>query len=175
MISSRPLDKAGLSCYIKAMKGIGLKAIFAALILLLSSGLAWEQDLADMHYFEWEPFRTDSFLFQAAKEKEIFPLPDTAFQDSEQYQFYLNGNGHTTSSSDRTEGLELDFHRFKFSISRYTLDLDHDRTIRKSDLDREREKLIQSFPSSLRSSSIQDRFESIGKIFEPKINLRIEF
>ncbi len=158
------------------MKNSGVKIILSVIVLVLGLGTGPCECRPLAGYFEWEPFRTDPFLLQPPKGEGLLPaLSESEFRDADRYQFYVNGSSELKDDPDRPEALEFDFRRFKFSISRYAFNPDRDHSIRKSDLDRERERLIQSLPSTLQSSSFQDKFESIGKIFEPNVNLRIEF
>ena len=146
------------------------------MVLILGFGSLCVDECSFAGTFEWEPFQTDPSLLPLPNLDKLFPLlPEIEFKDFDRYQFSLNGNSDTKSSQDRSEGLELDLRRFKLSLSRYVLSPDRDHTIRQTDLEKEREKMIQSFPSALQRSSMQDKFETIGKIFEPKVNLSIEF
>ncbi len=157
------------------MNNFRLKIILPVIVLMWL-GTGFGENLSLAGYFGWEPFRTDSFLFQPSNGGEALPpLTGSEFLDADRYQFYINGSDDPKGASNRPDALEFDFRRFKFRISRYAFNPERDHSIRKSDLDKEREKLIQSLPSTLQSSSIQEKFESVGKIFEPNVNLRIEF
>jgi hypothetical protein len=79
------------------------------------------------------------------------------------------------SSPSISEQFQLSINMLKFRISRYATNLDRDRSIRESDMEKQRGSLVQSLPSKLQGSSFQERFEVIGKVFEPNLNLSIEF
>ncbi len=130
-------------------------------------------------YFEWEPFRTVSFdsgNSEPSKDVSCFDSlkPLNAYDNPPDYKFSFSQYTDMKEPSKDNGELEFDFRRFKFSLSHTVTNLDH--SIRTSDLEKNRDEMIQSLASALQnSSSYPAKFEALGKVFEPKISLRIEF
>lgn len=125
--------------------------------------------------FDWEPFRAKAQFFEPIAPGSALPMKtEKHFQDLDDYIFSFSNDSASGFSKDST-GLQFDFHNVKFSISRYALNLDRDHTINPSDLEKQKQNLIDALPSVLQSSSFSQSFETMGKIFEPNINLHIEF
>ena len=122
-----------------------------------------------LNSFQLTPFtlnlnRTDALFtannFQDFLRLDLFsPLENDDLKNNRPYQ----------------EGFQLEFRRFKFSLSRYVLNLDQNHSLRLSDLERQKQDLIKSLPSTIQTGSLQDRMETVGRIIEPSFNLKIEF
>lgn len=151
---------------------MNVKTIVVVLAVVSIATICGAGDLYSRN-FDWEPFKAGSFALDTPKwENTAGRIDPLEFRSD---QSLLSGNGNGKGALGDARELELDFRRFKFSISRYVFNTDRDHTIRRSDLERQRESLVHSLPSIISGTSNQDRFDALGKIFEPNINLKIEF
>lgn len=151
------------------MKFIGMAVVLSLLIL------TWKGQ-AVAGNFDWEPFKAKSDFFQPIDPDSATSVATySSFQNFEDYLFSFNGDGIPSEARKALE-LQFDFrNNVKFSISRFAFNADRDHTAKLTDLEKQRQDLIDSLASSLQGPSIPKGFETIGKIFQPNINLHIEF
>jgi len=142
------------------------------ILFFISLGLSGQDCSIAGNNFDWDPFKTNHLLYRPYQNLPAFD------EDLADPNFILEDNNYMNSpksSPSISEQFQLSINMLKFRISRYATNLDRDRSIRESDMEKQRGSLVQSLPSKLQGSSFQERFEVIGKVFEPNLNLSIEF
>lgn len=122
----------------------------------------------------WEPFKTNAELGSYVVGIDVDRIPsarDEFLQTDKIIPLDLDTAERKNDSSLNV----LRFHNVSVSFSRTLLDqLQVDvRQASGSGVDKLYE--IKSLPSMFINSSYRDTFESLGKIFEPQVNLNIEF
>ncbi|HPL62794.1 MAG TPA: hypothetical protein PK587_03415 [Syntrophales bacterium] len=142
----------------------GISRITAAVVFLLALQIG-DTSFASGRMFDWEPFRAAG-IFAAHGEWDEWKefLSEDVSRD---LQTELSSPGKST-------GQARDYRRFRFSFSRYAA------APPRSPFEEQREinrwSMIQSLPDTLSNAgSNRERFEAIGKLFEPKVSLGIEF
>jgi hypothetical protein len=124
----------------------------------------------------WEPFKTKTELGLYATGVDDDRMPsawDEFIQDDKIIS--IDRDRNTAERKDDSYLNVLRFHNVSISFSRAVLDqLQVDiRQSSGSGVDKLYE--IKSLPSTFLNSSYRDTFQSLGKIFEPQVNLSIEF
>ena len=123
---------------------------------------------------EWEPFKTKRELDLYA----VVVSPDKILFSKDEYPKMGNGIAVERGAADRKDDSSWNVFKFrKLSISLSRTEMDQmQKDINQISGD-ENEKLnaIKSLPSTFLTSPYRDSLEAIGKIFEPQLNLSIEF
>ena len=123
---------------------------------------------------EWEPFKTK-------QELGLYTVdvgPDKMLFLKDKYTKMGNGTAIERDAADRKDDSEWNvfkFRRFSISFSRTMIDQIQQDVNKKSGDGSDKLQAIKALPSSFLTSPSRDTFESIGKIFEPQVNLSIEF
>jgi len=115
--------------------------------------------------FDWEPFTATSTFVSGSEAWEEWkePVSGNIFEDRP-----------AGPPNGRTSGQAGDSLRLRFSFSRYAASDPHSPLEVHPEINRW--SLIQSLPDTLSNAgSNRERFEAIGKVFEPKVSLGIEF
>jgi hypothetical protein len=123
---------------------------------------------------EWEPFKTkqelDLFAVDVSLKKNFLSKDNySKMDDSIEYKL------DTMDKKDGSPWNILKFHGFSISFSRAVMDQIHIDMNEKSKTGFDKVDAIKSLPSTFINAPYDDTVESIGKIFEPQVNLRIEF
>jgi hypothetical protein len=122
----------------------------------------------------WEPFKTKTELGQHAAgfdTDRLLPSRDEFTQTDKIISM-------DRDSADRKNDSPLNvfrFHNFSISFSRTLLDQLQVDGRQASGSGSDKLNAVKSLPSMFLNSSYRDTFESLGKIFEPQVNLSIEF
>lgn len=123
---------------------------------------------------EWEPFKTKQELDLYA----VNVSPNKIFLSKDNYSNTDNGVDHKLYTVDKKNDSPwnvLKFHGFSITFSRAVMDQIHIDMNEKSKTGFDKVDAIKSLPSTFINAPYEDTVESIGKIFEPQVNLRIEF
>ncbi|MGO9137155.1 MAG: hypothetical protein ACLP9S_00690 [Syntrophales bacterium] len=123
----------------------------------------------------WEPFKTNTELGSYLVGVDTDRIPsvrrDELIQPNENIPIQRDTAARKTDSSLNV----LRFHNVSVSLSRALLDQMQVDIRQSSGSDVDKLTAIKSLPSMFLNSSYRDNFESLGKIFEPQVNLSIEF
>jgi len=122
----------------------------------------------------WEPFKTKAELglYAAGVDADRF-LPSR--DEFTQTDNIISMDRDTTERKDDSPLNVLRFHNFSISFSRTLIDQLQVDGREASGSGGDKLYAIKSLPSMFLNSSYRDTFESLGKIFEPQVNLSIEF
>ena len=124
---------------------------------------------------EWEPFKIRADLALSIpvvplKDKIIFIPPDEFSEIRDSYLFTLD----TDRKSD-TNWNRFNFRSLTFTFSHCEVGQFDRNMTRLLGNEQDKWNTIKSLPTIFLHSPYQDTFESIGRIFEPQVNLGIEF
>ena len=123
---------------------------------------------------EWEPFKTKQELGLYA----VDVSQDRIMFTKDNYLKMDNDIEHKLDIMDKKDDRSwnvLKFHRISISFSRAMKDQIQIDMNQKSKDGFDKVDAIKSLPSTFLNAPYEDTVESIGKIFEPQVNLRIEF
>ena len=124
--------------------------------------------------FEWDEFRVKPPFYSPG----IQNWDELKRELSDSSQEYVNPpDFHAGSLQLReTRPIGFDVHHFRFTFTRYTLSQENHSQVVQPETEQNKLEMLKTLPSTLQnSSSARERFEAVGKIFEPKVNLSIEF
>jgi hypothetical protein len=122
----------------------------------------------------WEPFKAQKELetYVSGVNSDMIPSSrDELVQMDKIISIY-------GEPADRKEGISLNtlrFHNVTISFSRVLMDQMKVDIRQQTGNESEKLNTIKSLPSMFVNSPYRDTFESLGKIFEPQVNLSIEF
>jgi len=123
---------------------------------------------------EWEPFKTKTELELRAVSvpsgKNV--LPRDEFYKTESA---IRIEPYTTDNKNSSMQDILKFHNVSISFSRMILQKTQIGAQKPSGEVSDKLNEFKFLPSTFFTSTYRDSFESIGRIFEPQVNLRIEF
>ena len=123
---------------------------------------------------EWEPFKTKRELDLYA----VVVSPDKILFSKDEYPKMGIGIAVERGAADRKDDSSWNVFKFRklsVSLSRTELDQMQKDINQKSGDENEKLNAIKSLPSTFLTSPYRDSLEAIGKIFEPQLNLSIEF
>ena len=122
---------------------------------------------------DWEPFQTKGDLGLYA----VHVVPDKMlFLD--EYTKTGNGSAFERDAAERRDDSPWNVFRFRhvsISFSHTVIDQIQKDVNNKAGDGSDKVQAIKALPSTFLISPYRDTFESVGKIFEPQINLSIEF
>ena len=122
----------------------------------------------------WEPFKTKAELGSHMVGVDADRIP-SARDEFIQTDKIISMDRDTTERKDDSSLNVLRFHNVSISFSRTLLDQLQVDVRQSSGSGVDKLYAIKSLPSMFLNSSYRDTFESLGKIFEPQVNLSIEF
>ncbi|MGZ3608425.1 MAG: hypothetical protein ACXU9G_10600 [Syntrophales bacterium] len=122
----------------------------------------------------WEPFKTNTELgsYLVGVDADIIPSARDEFIQTDKI---IPIERDTAERKNDSSLNVLRFHNVSVSFSRALLDQMQVDIRQSSGNEVDKLSAIKSLPSMLVNSSYRDNFESLGKIFEPQLNLSIEF
>ncbi|MGZ6249282.1 MAG: hypothetical protein ACXWMC_06680 [Syntrophales bacterium] len=122
----------------------------------------------------WEPFKTNTELgsYLVGVDADIIPSARDEFIQTDKI---IPIERDTAERKNDSSLNVLRFHNVSVSFSRTLLDQMQVDIRQSSGNEVDKLSAIKSLPSMLVNSSYRDNFESLGKIFEPQLNLSIEF
>ncbi|MGZ6240471.1 MAG: hypothetical protein ACXWMF_11620 [Syntrophales bacterium] len=122
----------------------------------------------------WEPFKTNTELgsYLVGVDADIIPSARDEFIQTDKI---IPIERDTAERKNDSSLNVLRFHNVSVSFSRALLDQMQVDIRQSSGNEVDKLSAIKSLPSMLVNSSYRDNFESLGKIFEPQVNLSIEF
>jgi len=125
---------------------------------------------------EGKPLKSDCVLSQPLNFNADPACMANDFQDYiRSYLLSYPGKDDPKDLWSDQEGLQLEFRRIKFILSRYAFNPDRDHTVSLSDLQKQKQELIRSVPSMIQNAPFQGSVEAFGKVLEPNFNIKIEF
>jgi hypothetical protein len=145
--------------------------ILCVLHLVLVSGVT---SYAKGIIAEWEPFKTKTELelsiANLSSERNVLPR-------DEFYEKHTAMPIETYSADKKNSSMEdiLKFHNVSVSFSRMVIKHTQIDAQKPSGEGSDKLNEFKSLPSTFFTSPYRDTFESIGRIFEPQVNLKIEF
>ncbi len=122
----------------------------------------------------WEPFKTKTELGSYVVVVDADRIP-SARDEYIQTDKFISMDRDTVERKDNNSLNVLRFHNVSISVSRTLLDQLQVDVRQSSGSGDDKLYAIKSLPSMFLNSSYRDTFESLGKIFEPQVNLSIEF
>ena len=122
----------------------------------------------------WEPFKTNTELGTHLVGVDADRIP-SAWDEFIQSDKIIPLERDTAERKNDSSLNVLRFHNVSVSFSRTLLDQMQVDIRQSSGNEVDKLSAIKSLPSMLVNSSYRDNFESLGKIFEPQVNLSIEF
>ena len=144
------------------------------LILLMTMTILQEQAFGMA--FDWERFQTRSDLIlyvpSAAMPERIALLP--ADELSSIREVFKEEGGGADLKSDENPGL-FKYRKIKLYLSSLVMDQRNIDVHQPFDNGSGKFNAVKSLPSMFLNFQYRDTFESIGRIFEPQLNLGIEF
>jgi hypothetical protein len=123
---------------------------------------------------EWEPFKTKRELSLSV----VDVGPDKMLFLKDEYTKMGNGNAIERDAAERKDDSAWNVFKFRsvsISFSRTMIEQMQQDVNKKSGDGNDKLQAIKALPSSFLTSPYRDSFQSIGKIFEPQVNLSIEF
>lgn len=147
-----------------------LLIIYALLLVLMSEVKSYAKGII----VEWEPFKTKTELelrvASLPSERNILPRDEFYKKDTAMLIETYSADKKSSSTGDI-----LRFHNVSISFSRMIIQQPQIGAQKPSGEGSDKLNELKSLPSTFFISPYRDTFESIGKIFEPQVNLRIEF
>jgi len=144
--------------------------IYALLLMLLSDVKSYAKGIIT----EWEPFKTKTELeLRVASlplERNVLPRDEFYKTDSA-----MPIETYSLDKKSSTTGDILKFHNVSISFSRMIIQQTQVGALKPLGEGSDKLNELKSLPSTFFTSPYRDTFESIGRIFEPQVNLRIEF
>lgn len=124
----------------------------------------------------WEPFKTKTELglYVAGVDADRIPSAMDEFIQTDKV-ISIDRDGDTAERKGDSSLNVLKFHKVSISFSHAALDQLQVDIRQPSGSGVDKLDAIKSLPSTFLSSSYKDTFQSLGKIFEPQVNLSIEF
>ncbi|HEX7534714.1 MAG TPA: hypothetical protein VF343_05610 [Syntrophales bacterium] len=122
----------------------------------------------------WEPFKTNTELGSYLVGVDADRIP-SARDEFIQTDKIIPMERDTAERKNDSSLNVLRFHNVSVSFSRTLLDQMQVDIRQSSGNEVDKLSAIKSLPSMFLNSSYRDNFESLGKIFEPQVNLSIEF
>jgi hypothetical protein len=122
----------------------------------------------------WEPFKTRTELGSHAAGVEADRSLPSRDEFNETDKIILMDRDTTDRKNDSPLNV-LRFHNFSISFTRTLIDQLQVDGRQESGSGNDKLSAIKSLPSVFLNSPYRDTFESLGKIFEPQVNLSIEF
>jgi hypothetical protein len=123
---------------------------------------------------EWEPFKTKQELGLYAVDVSL----DRVIFSKDNHSIKENGIEHKLDIVDKKDDSSwnfLKYHGVSISFSHAVIDQKQTGMNQKSKDGFNKVDAIKSLPSTFLDAPYENTIESIGKIFEPQVNLRIEF
>jgi hypothetical protein len=144
--------------------------LFLLIVISVVEGYAAGMDGA------WEPFKTKSELglYVAGVDADRIPSAWDEFIQTDKI-ISIDRDRDTAERKDDSPLNVLRFHNVSISLSRAALDQLQVDIRQSSGSSVDKLYAIKSLPSTFLNSSYRDTFQSLGKIFEPQVNLSIEF
>ncbi|MFB3924984.1 MAG: hypothetical protein ACE14T_02935 [Syntrophales bacterium] len=124
--------------------------------------------------FEWDEFRVKPPFYSTG----IQNWDELKRELSDSSQEYVNSPDFCAASPQpgETKPKGFNVHHFRFTFTRHTLSQENHSQVVQPEMNQNKLEMLKTLPSTLQnSSSARERFEAVGKIFEPKVNLSIEF
>jgi hypothetical protein len=122
----------------------------------------------------WEPFKTKTELGSYVVGVDADRIP-SARDEFIQTDKIISMDRDTAERKDDSSLNVVRFHNVRISFSRTLLDQLQVDGRQASGSGVDKLYAVKSLPSMFLNSSYRDTFESLGKIFEPQVNLSIEF
>ena len=122
----------------------------------------------------WKPFRVKSELqLSLASEKlgKVFVMPDELYEEVILHAGELKGSDDEIDSTLKVFG----YRNVRISFSRILIDKSRKGLDKGSGSERDALDTLKSLPGTFQSMPYRDSLESMGKIFEPQVNLEILF
>ncbi|MCX5843729.1 MAG: hypothetical protein NT022_08265 [Deltaproteobacteria bacterium] len=145
--------------------------ILFVLLLALVSGV---KSYAKGIIAEWEPFKTKTELelrlSNVSSERNVLPRDEFYEKDTA-----MPIETYAADKKNSSMGDILKFHNVSVSFSRMVIKHTQIDAQKPSGEGSDTLHEIKALPSTFFTSPYRDRLESIGKIFEPQVNLKIEF
>lgn len=145
--------------------------VAVSLLVLMSEGKC----LAKGIVARWEPFISKTELQLHASSVPLdraIPLRDDEIYKKEQ-AVPIEPNSTDVRNSYMQDIVK--FHNVSISFSRMAVHQTHISALEPSGEGSDKFNELKSFPSTFLTLPYRDAFESVGRIFEPQVNLRIEF
>jgi hypothetical protein len=145
--------------------------VAVSLVVLMSVGKCYAKGIV----IEWSPFisKTELELLAVSVpfEREV-PLGDDAMYKKER-AVPIEPNSTDEKNSDMQEVIK--FHNVSISFSRMVVHQTHISALEPLGEGSDKLSEFKTLPSTFLTLPYRDALESIGRIFEPQVNLRIEF
>ncbi|TRZ51199.1 hypothetical protein D4S03_05470 [bacterium] len=122
----------------------------------------------------WEPFKTKTELGLHAAGVDADRILSSR-DEFTQTDKIISMDSDTAERKDNSSLNVLRFHNVSISFSRTLIDQLQVDGRQASGSGSDKLYAVKSLPSMFLNSSYRDTFESLGKIFEPQVNLSIEF
>ena len=125
----------------------------------------------------WEPFKTRTELgsYVVDVDNDRIPSARDEFIQDDKIISSIDRDRDTAERKDDSSLNVLRFHNVSISFSRALIDQLQVDIRQSSGSGVDKLYAIKSLPSTFLNSSYRDTFQSLGKIFEPQVNLSIEF
>jgi len=142
--------------------------LFILLVVTAAEGNAWGMNGT------WEPFKTKTELGSYAVSVDADRIPP-AWDEFIQDDKIVSIDRDTAERKDDSSLNVVRFHNVSISFSRALIDQMQVDIRQSSGSGDDKLYAIKSLPSTFMNSSYRDTFQTLGKIFEPQVNLSIEF
>lgn len=125
----------------------------------------------------WEPFKTKTELGSqvVGVDNDRIPSARDEFIQDDKIISSIDRDRDTAERGDDSSLNVVRFHNVSISFSRALIDQMQVDIRQSSGSGVDKLYAIKSLPSTFLNSSYRDTFQSLGKIFEPQVNLSIEF
>jgi len=144
--------------------------VAVSLVVLMSGGKCYAKGIIA----EWEPFISKKELELHAVNiptgKNVLPR-DELYKTESAVQI----EPHSTDKKNSDMQDRVKFNNFSISFSRIVVHQTHISALEPSGEGSDKLSEFKTLPSTFLTLPYRDAFESIGRIFEPQVNLRIEF
>ena len=144
--------------------------IYLFLVVLVT----WVDSNASGMISAWEPFKAKTELASHVSGIDADTMPSSRGEFAEMDRI-ISIYHETADKKDENPLNGLKIHNVTISFSRVLMDQTKADIRQLTGSESDKLNTIKSLPSMFLNSSCRDTFESLGKLFEPQVNLSIEF